>query len=461
MNELPIKSLVEIISTNIEREIQGSFTGVSTDTRSIEPGQCFFAIKGEYLDGADYLDDAFSKGADCAVVNEDSDTSRFPTEKILKVKDSLKALGDFAHWYRHQHNFKVIAITGSVGKTTTKNIVHHILSKKFRTYQAPKNYNTLTGLPLSILDADSNDQLLILELGTNRPGEIAALSKIASPDIALITTVQPSHLEGFGTLENIAEEKTSIALGLKESAPLIINSDCSILLNTCRNKELKFLTFGKSPNADFCAENITFNDTSSTFTIQNTTIYLSIPGLGAVENTIAAWAVCSRLEIAIEDFADTLKTIKTVPMRTQIEKISDLTVINDCYNANPASMKNALDILINFKRAENQRLVFICGDMAELGSQSEKLHAELGKLIADAKVDLVVAVGQLAKIAAEKATALAIHNIQTKFFPDSSSACNNLTNYINHDDIILIKGSRVANLELVVENIKNVFEKTN
>jgi UDP-N-acetylmuramoyl-tripeptide--D-alanyl-D-alanine ligase len=431
MNELPIKSLVEIISTNIEREIQGSFTGVSTDTRSIEPGQCFFAIKGEYLDGADYLDDAFNKGSACAVVNEDIDTSRYTIEKILKVKDSLKALGDFAHWYRHQHNFKVIAITGSVGKTTTKNIVHHILSKKFRTYQAPKNY------------------------------EIAALSKIASPDIALITTVQPSHLEGFGTLENIAEEKTSIALGLKENAPLIINSDCSILLNTCRNKELKFLTFGKSPNADFCAENITFNDTSSTFTIQNITIYLPIPGLGAVENTIAAWAVCSRLEIAIEDFADTLKTIKTVPMRTQIEKISDLTVINDCYNANPASMKNALDILINFKRAENQRLVFICGDMAELGSQSEKLHAELGKLIADAKVDLVVAVGQLAKIAAEKATALAIHNIQTKFFPDSSSACNNLTNYINHDDIILIKGSRVANLELVVENIKNVFEKTN
>jgi UDP-N-acetylmuramyl pentapeptide synthase len=148
-------------------------------------------------------------------------------------------------------------------------------------------------------------------------------------------------------------------------------------------------------------------------------------------------------------------------MRTQVEKIADLTVINDCYNANPASMKNALDILSNFKRDDNQRLVFICGDMAELGSQSEKLHAELGQLIACAKVDLVIAVGQLAKIAVERAAALEIHNIQTKFFSDSSSACNNLTNYINHDDIILIKGSRVANLELVVENIKNVFEKTN
>ncbi|MHC4843052.1 MAG: UDP-N-acetylmuramoyl-tripeptide--D-alanyl-D-alanine ligase [Planctomycetota bacterium] len=460
MNELPIKSLAEIISADIEKEIQGSFTGVSTDTRSIEPGLCFFAIKGEFLDGADYLDDAFNKGAACAVVNEDIDTTRYTTEKILKVKDSLKALGDFAHWYRHQHNFKVIAITGSVGKTTTKNIVHHILSKKFRTYQAPKNYNTLTGLPLSILDADSNDQLLILELGTNRPGEIAALSKIASPDIALITTVQPSHLEGFGTLENIAEEKTSIALGLKENAPLIINSDCSILLNTCRNKGLNFLTFGRSPNADFSAENITFNDTSSTFTIQNTTMYLPIPGLGAVENTIAAWAVCSQLDIKIEDFSESLKTLKTVPMRTQVEKIADLTVINDCYNANPASMKNALDILSNFKRDDNQRLVFICGDMAELGSQSEKLHAELGQLIACAKVDLVIAVGQLAKIAVERAAALEIHNIQTKFFSDSSSACNNLTNYINHDDIILIKGSRVSNLELVVENIKNAFEKT-
>jgi UDP-N-acetylmuramoyl-tripeptide--D-alanyl-D-alanine ligase len=458
MKNFTLDTLAQILNVEADGTAGIAFSGVSTDTRTIETGQCFFAIEGENFNGADFLADALNKGAACAVVNKQTDTSSLITEKILKVDDTLSALGDFARWYRKKHDFNVIAITGSVGKTTTKNIVHHILSERFRTYQAPKNYNTLIGLPLSILDSDPDDQILVLELGTNYPGEIATLSKIATPDIALITTVQPSHLEGFGSLENIAEEKISIALGLKDNAPLIINADCIILLNSCQNKSLKFLTFGKSSNTDYHAENIKLNDTSSSFTIEDNSIHLPLAGLGAVENTIAAWAICSQLEIKIQDFADALKNIPPITMRTQIIKISDLTVINDCYNANPASMKNAIDILTNFNRSENQRLVFVCGDMAELGSHEQKLHTELGQYIADSKIDLLVAVGPLAKIAAEKAAALNNHNLQIKFFPDSPSVCNNLTNYINPDDIILIKGSRVTKLELIVEKIKKVFE---
>ncbi|MHC4131516.1 MAG: UDP-N-acetylmuramoyl-tripeptide--D-alanyl-D-alanine ligase [Planctomycetota bacterium] len=458
MKNFTLDTLAQILNVETDGTTGISFNGVSTDTRNIESGQCFFAIEGENFNGADFLKDALDKGAACAVVNKQTDTSSLTPEKILKVNDTLAALGDFANWYRNKHDFKVIAITGSVGKTTTKNIVHHILSKHFRTYQAPKNYNTLIGLPLSILDSDPDDRILVLELGTNHPGEIAALSKIASPDIALITTVQPSHLEGLGTLENIAEEKTSIAIGLKQNAPLIINADCKILLDTCKNKSLKFLTFGKSPNTDFYAENITLNDTSSTFTIEDNSIHLPLAGLGAVENTIAAWALCSQLDIKLQDFADALKNIPPVTMRTQIIKISDLTVINDCYNANPASMKNAIDILTNFNRNENQRLVFICGDMAELGDHEQKLHTELGQYIAGSGIDLLVAVGPLAKTAAENASFIASQNLHTKFYPDALSACNNLTNYINHDDIILIKGSRVAKLELVVKKINKVFE---
>ncbi|MHC4759369.1 MAG: UDP-N-acetylmuramoyl-tripeptide--D-alanyl-D-alanine ligase [Planctomycetota bacterium] len=462
MNKLSIKTLAEIISADSkDTSNEQHFLGVSTDTRTIEARQCFFAIDGENFNGSDFLETAFNKNAACAVVNKNVDTSKYPRDKILKVDDTLKALGDFANWYRKNYNFKVIAITGSVGKTTTKNIIHHILSNQFSAYQAPKNYNTLTGLPLSILDSDPKDEILVLELGTNHPGEIAALSKIASPDIALITNVQPSHLEGLGTIENIAEEKTSIAQGLKENSLLIINADCEILLKTCLKKSLQFLSFGKSHNLDFCAENIKLNDTSSTFTIENTPLHLPLPGLGAVENSIAAWAVCSSLGIKIEDFTKALKTIPTVPMRTQITKIADLTVINDCYNANPASMKNALDILANFSRKKNQRLIFIAGDMAELGQQSEKLHAELGQYIAEVGVELVITVGAHAKIAAETARGLAPQKIKAEFFSDAASVCNNLTNYIIPDDIILIKGSRVAKLELVVEKIKNLFEKQN
>ncbi len=454
----------ELAIRNTQYEIR-NFTGVSTDSRTARPGACFFAIPGENFDGHDYVADAFAKGAVCAVVSKDIPVGK-PTDKpILKVEDTIKALGDFAGEYRRQSSFKVVAITGSAGKTTTKEIAYHALSQCFRVYQSPKSFNNNIGLPLTLLGAEADDQIVIAELGSNHPGEIAHLTGIAAPDIAVVTNVHPTHLEGFGDLKTIIQEKSSISEGLTPDGVFIINTDFDRLVTACRTKGTKFITFGKSDGANYQARNVSYEASSSRFTVDSTEVYLPLAGPGNVENALAAWAVCSQLGLAIDDFAQAVKTLSPASMRAELLQIGTLTVLNDCYNANPASMRNALDILAGLDPARNRRLVFICGDMAELGQQTERLHTELGTYIAQAKVRLLVAVGKFAKITTEAAKNTAEYNshsheaksLKIKCFEDTISACNNLHEFIKDYDIILVKGSRTARLEMVVEKLKELY----
>ena len=432
------------------------FTGVSTDSRTTKAGDCFFAIRGENFDGHDYVSDAFAKGAVCAVVSKDIKSE----ELILKVSDTVKALGDFAREYRHLCGFEVVAITGSVGKTTVRQIIYHVLSQHYQVYQSPKNFNNNIGLPLALLGADAGAKIVIVELGSNYPGEIAYLTHIAQPDIAVVTNVYPAHLEGFGDLQTIIKEKLSISEGLSSNGILIINADLVNWLNNHQSPitNYQILTFGKSDGSDYQAQDITSDGFSSRFTIAGTEVYLPLAGAGNIENALAAWAVCKQFGLTIDDFAQGLKTLSAVPMRAELLRIGTLTVLNDCYNANPASMKNALDILARLGSKENGRLVFICGDMAELGSQSEHLHAELGTAIAKAEVQLLIAVGKFAKVTAETAPKTANYDLQVECFEDTLSVCNNLQELIKDNDIILIKGSRTARLEIVTEKLKELYK---
>jgi len=449
---------------------QCSFTGLSIDSRTTKTGDCFFAICGENFDGHDYISGAFAKGAVCAVISKDilsgvvQDVCREKTNtqyairntryEILKVDDTVKALGDFALEYRRQCGFKVVAITGSVGKTTVRQILYHVLSQKYRAHQAPKNFNNNIGLPLTLLGADPQHQIVIAEMGTNHTGEIAYLTRIAQPDIAVVTNVFPAHLDGFGNLQTIVKEKLSILEGLSDDGILIINAGIE---SRPARPLARIVTFGKLDDSDYQARNITSDGFSSRFTIDSTEIYLPLAGPGNIENALAAWAVCSQLGLPIDDFAKGLKTLPAIPMRAELLQVGTLTVLNDCYNANPASMKNALDILSRLGLKENHRLVFICGEMAELGNQTEQIHAELGAAIADANVQLLIAVGKLAKITAQAAKENASCDLQIKCFEDTLSACNNLQEFIKDKDIILVKGSRVAKLEMAVEKLKELF----
>jgi UDP-N-acetylmuramoyl-tripeptide--D-alanyl-D-alanine ligase len=461
---LSIGALAQMIQGRIEsktsqesRAANLCFAGVSIDSRTTKAGDCFFAIAGENFDGHDYLCDAFAKGAVCAVVGRKFDSTTLEDRCLLRVEDTTRALGDLAREYRRGAGFKVVAITGSAGKTTTRHICYHALSRRFGVHQSPKSFNNHIGLPLTLLSADTHTEIVVAELGSNHPGEISYLTRIAAPDIAVVTNVHPAHLEGFGDIETVAREKSSISEGLAPDGVLIANADFEDLVDACRARCARFLTFGRTEAADYRATDICMEGHTSRFTIDDTEIHLPLAGPGNVENALAAWAVCSQLSLTVEEFAQALKSLPPVSMRSELLEIGTLTVLSDCYNANPASMRNALDILAKLDPSGERRLVFICGDMAELGEQAEQLHAELGDSVARTKIGLLLAVGSLASITASSAELGAGHDLETKCFADTLSACNNLPEFIKDNDIVLVKGSRAAGLEMAVKRLNDLF----
>jgi UDP-N-acetylmuramoyl-tripeptide--D-alanyl-D-alanine ligase len=456
MKDFSITALAQAIKAPPPKR-NGSVVGVSIDSRTVKPGDCFFAIKGEKFDGHDYVPAAFAKGAVCAVISRAVGGEPLADKCLLKVSDTVKALGDFAAEYRRRAGFKVVAITGSAGKTTTRQIAYHVLGRHFRVHQSPKSFNNNIGLPLTLLTADAQTEIVVAELGSNHPGEIAHLTRIALPDVAVVTNIHPAHLEGFGDLATIGKEKLSISEGLAPDGALIINADFGDLVGACRAKGLDFVTFGKSDSADLRATDVICDGLTSRFTISGVEVRLPLPGAGNIENALAAWAICSQFGLKPEDFAESVRTLPAVSMRTELLHIGTLTVLNDCYNANPASMENALDILRNLDAGSGRRRVFVCGDMAELGRDAERLHARLGASIARAKVQLLIAVGRLAAVAAEAARRAADYDLQTKCFKDAAAACDNLHEFMKDYDIVLVKGSRTTRLETAVEKLKQLF----
>jgi UDP-N-acetylmuramoyl-tripeptide--D-alanyl-D-alanine ligase len=492
MYPIPIESLAQILGATLtdasepaEVGAKGlSITGVSTDSRTVKPGACFFALAGERFDGHDYVAEVLRKGAACAVVSRTTAAEPLPGV-VLQVRDTSTALGDLARAYRRMHPFHVVGITGSVGKTTTRQIVHHVLSQRFRVHQAQKSFNNNIGLPLTLLNARPEDEVIVAELGANHPGEIAYLTKISQPDVAVVTNAHPAHLEGFGDLATIIHEKLSIAEGLSDKGVFIVNGDIEPLVAAARNSARIGLedvppsnrgqslppirsggardtrrrclrTFGTSAGVDYRAQDIACEARSSTFEIRGRRVHLPLAGPGNVENALAAWAVCDQFGVTVEEFAAALETLAGVSMRAETLQIGTLTVLNDCYNANPASMKNALAMLHNLRTngdADHRRLVFICGPMAELGAQTEALHAELGAAVAEAGVDLLVTVGDPPRTTARVAREAARRDLETKCFDSTASACDHLQEFLQADDILLIKGSRTARLERVVEEL--------
>ena len=464
MQPIPIETLARILGAAVTRRSSLTsstaqaphITGVSTDSRTIRPGDGFFAIAGERFDGHNYVAAVFEKGAACAVVSRTIDGELTPGP-VLRVPDTIEALGALAREFRRTNSFKVVAITGSVGKTTTRQIVHHVLSRHFRTHQARKSFNNHIGLTLTLLGAEPQHEIIVAELGANHPGEIGALTRIAGPDGALVTNACPAHLEGFGDLATIVREKLSIAEGLPEDGMLIVNGDIAPLVAAGREMGRPFRTFGQSANVDYRAEHVRYEALHSTFAIAGRQVRLPLPGPGNVENALAAWAVCTQLGLTIDAFADAVTSLSSVSMRAEALQIGKLTVLNDCYNANPASMKNALTTLRNLRGASDKdrsrRLVFICGAMAELGAQTQSLHAELGRAVAEAGVDLLIAVGAAPRTTAGIAREERPDDLQVECFDDAPAVCDHLQKLIRADDIILVKGSRTARLERVVQEL--------
>lgn len=456
MTPTALKQLARMMGSQVTADAHASLVchGVGTDSRTVQPGDCFFALTGE-RDGHQYVAEALAQGAACAVVSRPCPGVDATSAPLIKVSDTLQALAQCAQAYRRQGNYLVVGITGSVGKTSTRWITAHCLKSKYRVHQSPKNFNNYIGLPLTLLSANADDEVIVAEMGSNAPGEIADLSHIAEPDAAVVTNAHAVHLEGFGSVETVMREKVSIGEGLKPGGPLFVTADIQALADLALTEYASPILFGMNPYCDIPAQDVTYGPNSSRVKIQGTDIDIPLPGPGNVANTLAAWAVCRHLSLSIETFAAAMKTLPPVAMRGEMLELEHLAVICDCYNANPASMKNALAILAS-QAKPNQRCVFVAGDMAELGPESEALHAALGHDIAESRVDLLVAVGPLSAIAAETAKAKTNNRLQIECFEDTISACTALKSLIQTGDLILVKGSRSARLEQAVDVLKSV-----
>jgi len=455
---LNIIKLAEIIkSKNIPTD-KISVSSVSIDSRKESAGGVFFAIKGANHDGHDFVNSAFENGASCAIVQTSASSvepKKIDSDKpILLVDDTIEALGELARYVRNNSSYKVIAITGSAGKTTTKNIISHILKSHFKCFSSPKSYNNNIGVPLTILEAPPDSQILISELGSNHIGEIRPLAEIIGPDIAVITTICPAHLEGFGGLDAIIKEKVSITAGLHPGGKFFINGSIEKLVDFCRNQKIKFEAF-EMP------QNIKLSGDKSTFVIDNVAVTLPLIGRANVENAAAAWAVCKSLGLSAAQFAQAVASIKPVDMRLEPLKFGRAIVLADCYNANPGSMENALETLYLISQQENKRAVFIFGKMGELGSQSEKLHARLGEQITQYKIPVLLTTKGDCTLAVKSAEKSADYKISANIFENTSQLCDNLHKFIKPDDIILVKASRSERFEAVIDRLKTLLSDNN
>ncbi len=309
------------------------------------------------------------------------------------------------------------------------------LKSRFKCIVAPKSFNNNIGLPLTLLSAEACHQVIITELGSNRPGDISYLAKIAQGDIVLITNIHPAHLAGFGSIKEILKEKACIAQGLKPGGKILINGDFQDLVDHCAALGLDFATFGESSGCNIRPTSIISKGSCGELTIEGVTISVPLPGRANLANTLAAWAVCKQFALSPADFAAAIKKLNPVNMRLEIQTIGPIPVINDCYNANPASMANALDCLSQTAAAQGARPVFICGEMAELGEQSSSLHGQLAINIATAGVQLLLATGPFAQTIASAARKNTDNNIETAVFESTETLCDNLQDFILPDDL--------------------------
>ncbi|HLY09090.1 MAG TPA: UDP-N-acetylmuramoyl-tripeptide--D-alanyl-D-alanine ligase, partial [Planctomycetota bacterium] len=358
-------------------------TGVSTDTRSIRAGDLFFALRGATFDAHEFLAPAFEKGAVAAVVDRPVETGGL----TITVGDTLQALGDLAAAYRMTLGARVVGVAGSNGKTTTKEMIAHVLGRDRRVVKAQGSFNNNVGVPITIFQADARTESLILEIGTNHPGEIASLGAVARPDIAVMVSIGAEHLEGLGSLDGVADEETALFDHLRSGGYAVIHDDPRILSRLKLPPE-KFVTFGLTPRADL---HPTWMQ-GMTFEVRGVVFSLNLLGEWNIQNALAAIAVAMLHGIPLEECARRLADVKPAKMRMERLDLAGVTIINDAYNSNPESASRAVREFSKFP--SSGRRVAVIGDMGELGPTSETYHRELGRQLADSAVDVVVAVGR-------------------------------------------------------------------
>lgn len=421
---------------------------ITIDSRKIEPGSLFIAIKGEQFDGHDYVEEARKKGALAAIVSQPVDTDLL----TILVQDTRMALGLLAKKWREKWSMPVIAVTGSCGKTTTKTMIAEILSQQGQVLATQGTMNNDIGLPLTALQLNSTHEYAVFELGANHLGEIEYLADIIKPDVAVITNVAPAHLEGFGSIENIARAKGEIYQKLAENGIAILNMDDQFVdfwKSSLTDK--KQIGFSQKNTTDFTAQNVNLDDQGHLqFLLQGpsdspVTIHLPLIGAHHVGNVLAAAAACYAVGIPLENIQKGLTALSPIGKRlVPYETKQGAKILDDSYNANPLSLFTALKVLTHF----SQEKILILGDMNELGSQAEESHREAGRQAKALGIHALYAIGKLSRFAAE---AFGDHGYH---FENKKALIEHIKPILNDERVFLVKGSRGAKMEEIVEVLR-------
>lgn len=423
-----------------------------TDSREVTEGCVFVAIEGERVDGHKYILQALNAGAAYAIAHK---SGVYPSHRVLYVKNTRQVLLDIAKMYRNRfEGLKVVGVTGSVGKTTTKEFIWAVMSSQYKTLKSEGNKNTEIGLPQTVFGLDETYEAAVLEMGMCALGEIAELSVAAQPDIGVITNIGVSHLEKLGTRENILRAKLEILKGMKQNSPLIICGDCDLLKNY-RNNNFQIIKYGLGEHNQIRATNITEYSSYTDFQIvYNSSVYnarIKTIGNHNVLNALAAFAVGIKLDIAPEQCVKAFENFETSGMRQKIVEHLGFTVVEDCYNANPDSMRAAMETLA--KLDKRGKSIAVLGDMLELGSISAKSHTEIGKLVAQLGIDRLFVYGMEATQYIGGARIGGMSTANCKWFSDKDELAKYVRRTLSMGDIVWVKASR----GMAFEEILNVI----
>ena len=454
MAQLLLEEIVKAAGGKILYGNQRAFTGLSIDSRTIQQGELFIAIRGERFDGHQFLPDALEKGAGAVV--DHAPAGSFAGRTVIAVKDTLTALQDIARHLRLAKDVKVVGVTGTNGKTTTKELIASVLGVRHRVLKTEGNLNNHIGLPLSICRMKGDESVMVLEMGSNAEGDIALLCDIARPDFAVVTNVGAAHLEGFGSLETV--RKTDLEI-LAYAKAVSVNADDAFLCEGLKGFGGKTVTYGIKRRADVRAEDVKLAEKGSGFVIRfpdggGLPVNLRISGEFNVRNALAAASLADVLGTDRRDIKKGLESFGGVPMRLEVKELAGAVLINDVYNANPASMEEAVRELMRLKR---KRTVAVLGDMLELGRYAESAHRELVDLLTLSGVDVLIAVGSEMKKASSAFTGACYRA------DDATVAGSMLSEVLSAGDTVLIKGSRGMRMERVSAGIRvrAEGEKTN
>lgn len=461
----------EILDTTGGRLLQGSTEaavhGAAIDSREVTAENVFFPMKGMRADGHDFLGSVLQRGCRTMVI---SDAAKVPGEEVLQgldlkkddinvilVDDTLKALQQLAKYYIAQLPLKKkIAVTGSVGKTSTRDMLYYVASVKYKTGRNKKNYNNEFGLPLTILDFDEDLEVAVLEMGMDSFGEIDLLADMVRPDMAVITNVGISHIENLGSREGIRKAKMEVTNYFSEDAVLIVNQACDLLQKDMVSGDYQVVTVGNDGKSDFIVSNVCdFGDKGIKYTLDRNhkqyEVNLNVPGGHNALNATLAVAAGEILGISAEDAIRGLENAELTAKRLNVRGKNGIKVIDDTYNAAPESMRSAINTL---KATKGLRRVAILSDMKELGPESRNFHREIGAYVAEQKIDFLITVGDDARYigegAAEGLGADSVHHYETK-----AEFLKDMDRYIQPGDVVLVKGSRSMEME---EIVKKIFE---